>query len=82
MKRGCVPGAQPWPSRPPTGELHNRAGQEDGARNWGPLFAHLSRRQQSLRRAAADSVRTGWTPGLSVSGAGARTTPETDTQTP
>lgn len=35
MKRGCVPGAQPEPSRPPTGELHNRAGDEDGARNWG-----------------------------------------------
>lgn len=35
-------------------------------------------------RAAADSVRTGWTPGLSVSGAGARTNPRnrhTDTIT-
>lgn len=52
MKRGCVPGAQPAPSRPPTGELHNRAGDEDGARNWGPLFAHLSRRQQSLRESS------------------------------
>lgn len=49
VKRGCVRGAQPEPSRPPTGELHNRAGREDGARNWGPLFAHLSRGPQSLR---------------------------------
>lgn len=49
-ERGCVRGAQPEPSRPPTGELHNRAGSEDGApQPGGPLFAHLSRGPQSLR---------------------------------
>lgn len=63
VKRGCVPGPQPEPSRPRAGELHNRAGDEHGARNPGGVGGGRSsptaagdRRRSG--RAAADSVRT------------------------
>lgn len=49
VKRGCVRGAQLEPSRPrPASYITGRAVRY-GARNWGPLFAHLSRGPQSLR---------------------------------
>lgn len=53
--RGGAESQVPSPSPPgprPAGELHNRAGSEDGARNRGPLFAHLSRGPQSLRESS------------------------------
>lgn len=86
MKRGCVPGPQPEPSRPRAGELHNRAGDEHGARNPGGVGGAAPRPPQPATAVAPGEqppTRSGqgWTPGLSVSGAGARTTPEKQTHT-
>lgn len=82
MKRGCAQVPSPSPPGPRqasyiTGRARRTAPATGGRSS--PTSAGDSSRSG---RAAADSVRTGWTPGLSVSGAGARTTPETDTQTP
>lgn len=63
-ERGCVPGAQPEPSRPPTGELHNRAGSEDGAPQPGgppqPGTAVAPGEQPRLRRDRLDSRAFGF----------------------